>query len=360
MRSVEHTRHVPDRTFDTNHTDLPLVSVITPTYNQAGYLGETIQSILSQDYPRVEYIVLDDGSTDDTRNVLQKYGSRIIWETHPNMGEHRTVNKGWMMSHGEIIAVINSDDLLLPGAISSAVKFMTQRPEILVAYPDWNLIDTNSSVIRHVQVLEYDYLFMVRHHECLTPAWAFMRRDALLLANSRDPSFKYVADFDYWLRLGLHGTFARIPETLAAFRVHHGSISVAEQGRAMAKEHILLVRKFYSIPSLPLEIREVRREAFANAHRVAADAAGRALWVARWHRLMAELYDWRNTRRSYRAVIVRSHRWTLLKSFNTARAIVRLFPVPLQQKAVNAWLRPLAQRVERFAARCVEFVAGGR
>jgi len=84
----------------------PLVSIITPAYNQASYLDETIQGVLGQDYLRLEYIVLDDSSTDNTREVLEKYAGRIVWETHLNMGEARTVNKGWSMAQGEIMAVV--------------------------------------------------------------------------------------------------------------------------------------------------------------------------------------------------------------------------------------------------------------
>jgi glycosyltransferase involved in cell wall biosynthesis len=99
-----------------------LVTIITPAYNRANYLDETIQSILNQDYPNLEYIVLDDGSKDNTVEVLKKYRGRIIWETHPNIGETRTVNKGLSMAHGDIIGIVNSDDPLLPGAVASRLK----------------------------------------------------------------------------------------------------------------------------------------------------------------------------------------------------------------------------------------------
>jgi glycosyltransferase involved in cell wall biosynthesis len=198
----------------------PLVSIITPTYNRAGYLAETIDSVLGQDHPRIEYIVLDDGSTDGTPDVLARYGSCIRWETHPNMGETRTVNRGFALARGDIVAVVNSDDPLLPEAVSEAVAFLEAHPDILVAYPDWNLIDQDSKVIEHIQVREYDYLYVVKRHRCIVGPGAFVRRRAIELAGLRDPSFKYVADFDFWLRVGLHGPFARIPRTLATFRVH--------------------------------------------------------------------------------------------------------------------------------------------
>jgi len=253
---------------------LPLVSIITPAYNRASYLDETIQSVLTQDYPRIEYVVLDDGSTDNTREVLEKYSGRIIWETHPNMGETRTVNKGFSMAKGEIVAVVNSDDPLLPGAVGEAVAFMQAHPDILVAYPDWNYIGPDSEVTSHNQVREYDYLYMLKRCYCTPGPGAFIRRKAFELTVMRDPSFKYVADFEYWLRLGLYGRFARIPKTLATWRLHPDSASVSHRGKAMADEHIRLMNQFYSRPDLPPEVHKARSAAFCCTHLVAAIICG--------------------------------------------------------------------------------------
>lgn len=286
-----------------NHA-LPLVSIITPAYNRASYLDETIRSVLGQDYPRIEYIVLDDGSTDNTREVLAKYNGRIIWETHPNMGEARTVNKGWSMAKGEIIAVVNSDDPLLPGAVSGAVAFMQAHPDILVAYPDWNMIGPDSKVIGRIQVREYDYLYMVRRHYCTPGPGAFIHRGAFDLTEMRDPEFKYVADFEYWLRLGLFGKFARIPKTLATWRMHPDTVTLSHKGIAMADEHIRLVDKLYSRLDLPLEVQRVRVEAFSSAHLAAATCCKGARRAALRHCLRAvqnpaptALIDWINFKR---------------------------------------------------------------
>src|SRR5207247_391526 len=94
----------------------PLVSIVTPAYNQAEYLAETIESVLAQDYPNLEYIVLDDGSTDHTREVLKKYDGKLRWESHKNMGQARTLNEGWRKANGVYIGYLSSDDILYPGA----------------------------------------------------------------------------------------------------------------------------------------------------------------------------------------------------------------------------------------------------
>src|SRR4030042_2179717 len=150
------------------------------------------------------------------------------------MGETRTVNKGWSIAKGEIVAVVNSDDPLLSGAVSTAVAFMQAHPDILVAYPDWDLIGPDSKVVRHMEVREYDYLYMIRRHYCTPGPGAFIRRKEFELTEMRDPEFKYVGDFEYWLRLGLYGKFARIPNTLATWRMHSDAATLSAKGIALA------------------------------------------------------------------------------------------------------------------------------
>src|SRR5260370_658630 len=100
-----------------SESQLPLVSIVTPTYNQCAFLPETIESVLTQDYPRIEYMVIDDGSTDETPEILSRYDGRLIWESQTNQGQTPTINRGWQRSHGHIITWLNSDDTYLPGAV---------------------------------------------------------------------------------------------------------------------------------------------------------------------------------------------------------------------------------------------------
>ena len=302
---------------------LPLVSIITAAYNRASYLDETIRSVLTQDHSKIESIVLDDGSTDNTREVLAKYTGRIIWETHANMGETRTVNKGLSMARGEIVTVVKSDDPLLPGAVSTAVALMDARPDILVAYPDWNYIGPDSEVISHVQTREYDYLYMLKRHYCTPGPGAFIRREAVELAGMRDVEFRCRGDFEFWLRLGLYGEFARIPETLATWREHPGAASVSARGVAMAAEHIRLIQKLYARSDLPVEVRGVRREAFGTAHWTACVKVGRtARNVALRYLVKALLYSPRNY---------------MLNSTSFVLGLVLIAPDPLYPPAASVW-----------------------
>ena len=314
---------------------LPLVSIVTPAYNRASYLDETMQSVLNQDYAHIEYIVLNDGSTDNTEEVLRKYAGRLIWETHPNMGETRTVNKGWGMAHGDIVAVVNSDDPLLPGAVSAAVVYMQAHPDILVAYPDWNMIGPDSKVTRHIEVREYDYLYMLKRHECTPGPGAFIRCKAFELTEMRDPEFKYVADFEYWLRLGLYGKFARIPNTLATWRMHPDAASLSAKGAAMADEHIRLMDKLYSNPDLPAEVRKARAEAYSWAYLVGAITCGSARREAAKYLLKSVSYH---------------PQGYLFSLYKVAVALSVMLPRPLFDLLIKVWhsVRPILAKVYRL------------
>lgn len=258
-----------------NNAEIPLVTVITPAYNRASFLDETIQSVLSQDYPRLEYIILDDGSSDNTQEILDKYRDKVRIESHANMGETRTVNKGFTLATGQIIGVVNSDDPLLPGAIRKIVDVMLKQPEILVAYPDWNMVDEKGVVVQNIQTYQYNYFDMLRWHHCMPGPGTFFRREVVEKLGGRDPQFRYVGDFDFWLRAGLLGPFARVPDTLATFRVHADSASVSQMNHLMGEEHIRLVNKIFSLPNIPVDIIEIKREAISSANYIAGVVCGK-------------------------------------------------------------------------------------
>ena len=254
----------------------PLVSIVTPAYNRASYLDDTIQSVLEQSYPHIQYIVLDDGSTDNTKDVLEKYTGRLIWETHPNMGETRSVNKGFSLAKGEIVGVVNSDDPLLPGAISTIVGEMITNPELLVVYPDWMMIDEAGKTIQRITTYDYSYINMVRWHHCIPGPGTFFRRSVIDRLQGRDLQFRYVADFDFWLRAGLLGPFGRAPSTLATFRTHSDSASISAKGKAMGEEHIRLIEKLYQFPNLPPDVLRIQKEAYSSAYYIAGCVCGNA------------------------------------------------------------------------------------
>lgn len=252
----------------------PLVTVLTPTYNRAAWLEETVRSVLDQDYPDIEYIVLDDGSEDGTLEVLRKFEGRVRIYSHPNMGQARTFNRGFSLAKGEFIGLVSDDDPVLPGLVRRAVETFGARPEAVVVYPDWVHIDAEGKAVNRIRTQDYGPEEMIRRHHCVPGPGTFFRRSLLDRIGGWDPQFRYVADLDFWFRAGVCGPFARIPETLATFRVHPSGLSTAGLGSRMAEEHVRLVRRFYARPGLPPEVRRARREATSSACYVAGLVCG--------------------------------------------------------------------------------------
>lgn len=260
----------------------PLVTIITPAFNRADLVAETIESVLGQEYPRLDYLVLDDGSMDGTLDVIKRYGDRLRWESHTNVGEARTVNRGFALARGEIVGVVNSDDPLRPGAVRRLVEALHQRPDAVVAYPDWEMIDGRGQRVRTVRTYDFTgYADMVRRHYCLPGPAAFFRRSLVERIGGRDPDLRYTGDLDFWFRAGRHGAFVRVAEVLATFRTHSGSATVAQQGTRMAEEHLRLIDKLFADPDLPDELRRVEREARSSAAFVAGTVCGRGAWRAK-------------------------------------------------------------------------------
>jgi glycosyltransferase involved in cell wall biosynthesis len=248
----------------------PLVSVITPTFNRAkDYLLETVDSVLAQDYSNFEYIVLDDGSTDNTQALLSSYvDPRLTWSSHENIGVIRTVNKGFQLAKGEFITVVNSDDPLLPSYISKIVEYMLNRPNLLAAYPDWIKIDHQSKEISHVRTYEFEYIDMISRYYCFPGPGTMLRRRALELELGYDGRYPHIFDYEFYLRLGIHGDLARFPEILATYR-HHDNTITSQGEQALIDERFAMLNNFYSRSDLPENILKTKLQAFSNAYFIA-------------------------------------------------------------------------------------------
>ncbi len=308
---------------NTHSRPCPQVTIITPAYNRESYLKETIESVLNQDYPNIEYIVLDDGSTDSSAEVVKKYKDKVIFESHPNMGETATVNKGFQMASGEFVGVVNSDDPLLPGAVRKIIEPMLSDPKIMVCYPDWNLIDGTGNLIRHISTPEHNFINMVRWFRCYVGPGAFFRKELVNKLRGRDGNFRYVADFDFWLRAGLEGSFKRIPEYLATFRHHEDSASVGSQGLEMSEEHLRLYHKFFSLPNLSENILALKKESLSSAYFVAGNVNGEN-WSFRrkkyylkalWHSPLKYAGEYRKRLKIIIPVLFGSVFWLLTRPF---------------------------------------------
>lgn len=255
---------------------MPLVSIVIPAYNHARYLDEAIRSVLGQSGADIELIVIDDGSTDNTREVLARYGDRFHWETQANTGQAHTLNKGWALGKGAILGYLGADDLLLPGCVRAAVDALEASPEIVLAYCDFELIDPNSRRVRAVRAPDFDYREMVVNLACPPGPGAFFRRSAYESAGGWDPSLRQMPDYEYWLRLGLVGAFRRIPRALAAFRVHEGSATFSAPPPDRAYEPVRILERYFGLPGVPAAIQRERAAAVSNALLVSAQLHLRA------------------------------------------------------------------------------------
>jgi glycosyltransferase involved in cell wall biosynthesis len=312
--------------------EMPLVTVITPTYNRERLLGETIESVLGQSYPRLEYIVVDDGSTDGTSELVECYGDRIRYVRHENVGETRTVNRGLERARGSIIGVVNSDDPLLPGAVSAAVERLQADERLVGVYPDWQMIDEGSRPIREMRTFDFRLVDMVRWQYCIPGPGSFVRAEVARRIGGRDTAFRFVADFDFWLRAALVGDLARIPRELATFRVHGDSATVRHADTDRAKEHVALVRKFYACTGLPRELGDVRREAFSSAYYNAAYVLGEeGGWRRRMYVVRALMLAPNKYRGEYRERLRAMLPALMGPTYGPARAAYRL--------ARNPWAR---------------------
>jgi glycosyltransferase involved in cell wall biosynthesis len=248
----------------------PLVSIVMPVFNQAQYVVEAIESVLAQDYPRIELIVLDDGSTDATPEILRNFGDRCHTESHANIGQAATLNKGWGMACGEILSYLSADDRLDARAVSLSIAALAARPEAVMAYGDFELIDPSSRFIRSVQTMEYDYRKMAVDLFCLPGPGVFFRRSAWAAAGPWDGTLRQIPDFEYWLRLGLQGPFVRVPQVLASYRVHDESQSFLRVSEARAEEPLAVMQRFYERAQLPPELASSRDRAISNSHILSA------------------------------------------------------------------------------------------
>lgn len=254
----------------------PLVSIVVPVYNQGQYLDEALQSLLAQTYRKIEIIVLDDGSSDTTPEVLKKYTGRLHWESQPNMGQSRTLNKGWQMAKGEFLSYLSGDDALLPDAIATSVNYLERNPKAVLTYCDFDLIDPHSRVVRQVTTPDFNFQDMITDVVCPPGPCPVFRREAFEKAGLWDAQFRQMPDYDYWLRLGLQGDFVRIPRVLAKFRVHESSQTFSQASEDRAEEPVRIIQGFFENPTVPDDLRSLRSQALSRAYLVSAQLHVRA------------------------------------------------------------------------------------
>jgi glycosyltransferase involved in cell wall biosynthesis len=242
--------------------DLPLVSIVTPSFNQVRYLEETIRSVLEQDYPRIEYMVVDGGSTDGSLDLIKKYTDELAWwVSEADKGQTDAINKGFGRAKGQILAWINSDDTYVPEAVSAAVKYLGEHPDVGMVYADCNFIDEGGQVIGKFGAAQTDYKRLRQGYVHIPQQTMFFRAELWRAVGPLDPSFYFAMDYDLWTRIASRAEIKYLSrQTWANFRIHTSGKTIVADDHCwpeMLRVHYRDGGSFFSIMVAKYYIRKL-------------------------------------------------------------------------------------------------------
>lgn len=224
----------------------PVFSIITPSFNQGRFIERTIQSVLSQGVP-VEYCVVDGGSSDETLDILKKYGDHLRWISEKDDGQASALNKGIRATSSEIIGWLNSDDIYYPGALTAVKEFFDSHPDIDIVYGNANHIDEKDKVIEPYYTEEWDYQRLKDICFICQPA-VFFRRRVIEQIGPFDDKLQYCMDYEYWLRLGKLTDFVRLDRTLAGSRMYDDNKTLGARVAVHLEINEMFKERFGMIP----------------------------------------------------------------------------------------------------------------
>ncbi|MBV9325626.1 MAG: glycosyltransferase [Chloroflexi bacterium] len=229
---------------------MPDISIVTPSFNQGRFIERTIRSVLEQEFDgrALEYVVVDGASTDDTVEVLQRFGKRLSWVSEPDRGQAHAVNKGLAMTSGQIIGWLNSDDIYYPGAFRSIWQCFAAHPEVDLVYGDANHIGTDDAVLEPYYTEPWDFERLKDVCYLCQPA-VFFRRRLFQRIGGMDERLHFCMDYDYWVRAALsEAHFEYLPITLAGSRWYPENKTVSGWAASHAEINDVLLRRLGYVP----------------------------------------------------------------------------------------------------------------
>jgi glycosyltransferase involved in cell wall biosynthesis len=223
------------------------ISIVTPSFNQASFLGEALVSVRKQSYEHLEHLVIDGASTDGTVGMLREYSARpnwrhLRWTSAPDRGQSDALNQGFGRASGDIVGWLNSDDRYLPGCFDQVSCMFEQNPEIDILYGDYRWIDESGNAYRIRREIEFSRFVLLYHRVLYIPTTAtFFRRRVFEEGNFLDESLHYALDFEFFVRLARHGyRFRHLPAVLADFRFQpHSKTCVSPYRQLEEKRRIM-------------------------------------------------------------------------------------------------------------------------
>jgi GT2 family glycosyltransferase len=247
----------------------PRISIVTPSFNQAAYLEQTLRSVIEQGYPDLEYIVIDGASSDGSVEIIRRYERHLkYWVSEPDHGQAEAVNKGLAQVSGEIIGWLNSDDYYLPGALQAAAQAFQEHPDCGLIYGDVLAVDGAGVVINELRYNQWTLEDLMSFNIIGQPA-VFLRRSVLEQAGWLDVRFHFLLDHQLWLRMAQLAPILYVPERWAAARFHAEAKNVA-QAASFGQEVYAIVAWMQTQPALAARYQRLRRRIWAGAHRINA------------------------------------------------------------------------------------------
>lgn len=228
---------------------LPRISIVTPSYNQRQYIEETILSVLNQDYPNFEYIIIDGGSTDGSVDIIRRYSGRLaFWVSEKDNGFAEAINKGFRKATGEIFFWINSDDVLVKDALKIVGNYFAKFPDAQVVFGDRYIIDEKSARVRDMRFHFY-HSQLFRNYKNIGQEATFWRREIFTSVGGIDESLHYAIDLDLWCRFSLRTKLHYIPFFLGAFRQQPGSKTSSINNVGKLERDRIVTKYFGKLPT---------------------------------------------------------------------------------------------------------------
>lgn len=247
-------------------SDHPLVSIVTPSYNQARFLEATLRSVQEQEYPNIEYLVVDGASTDNSVEIIRKYADKITWwVSEKDSGQSEAINKGLRRARGEIVGWLNSDDVYLPGAVSAAVAAFRSSPGAAVVYGDALAIDADGKPFNVMRARQYSLVDLMAFNIICQPA-AFMRCSVLEQVEYLNPAYHLLMDNLLWMSMAHIAPFVYVPQIWAAAR-YHDQAKNRTQGAAYGQEAKVLFNDLKSRPEFTEIIAANEKRIMAGVNR---------------------------------------------------------------------------------------------
>ena len=247
---------------------LNTVTIVTPAYNCVDTIEEVVLSVTQEAGQVLEYILINDGSTDGTLKCLRdleiRFAPLIRVIDQNNSGEGAAVNRGIEESSGDLVMIVNADDPISPGCVSQLRQALIDDQEAVVAYGDWKMIDGQGKLLKVVRTLPFSKKTLIADWVCIVGPGAMIRRNAFGGEPARNTNYKNIADYEMWLRLAQKGTFVRVDKVLSTWRNHITGASWNGRGKALTEQYDRLHKEFFSRHEISDQIRSWERRAKAH------------------------------------------------------------------------------------------------